>query len=420
MIGAGISGLTTAYLLSRRHDVQVFEAGDYVGGHTHTVDLKHGGQDYAVDTGFIVFNDRTYPFFCRLLDELKVKSQPTEMSFSVKCDATSLEYCGSSLNGLFAQRRNLLRPAFLQLVKDFFRFQKRVESFDPHADPRMTVGEFFQRERFGLTFTQKYFLPMGSAIWSCPRGTFENFPIAFIIDFYRNHGLLSIKNRPQWRVITGGSHQYVRSMLDRMTARIRTRAAVQQIRRSEDQVRVLGSNLDETFDQIVFACHSDQALKILAENATLTEKQILQAIPYEDNSAVLHTDETVLPVRRRAWASWNYLIPRSSPDAANVTYNMNILQQLKSDSTFCVTLNSPQALAEDKILGRFQYAHPVFSSSRASVQARHEELIGTNRTSFCGAYWGNGFHEDGVVSALKVCRRLDPAALDGTFGSALL
>jgi predicted NAD/FAD-binding protein len=414
IIGAGISGLTAAYRLSPAYDVTLFEANDYLGGHTNTVEVELGGERQVIDTGFIVFNDWTYPNFIQLLGELGVRSQPTSMGFSVRCDSANLEYNGSSLNGLFAQRRNLLRPSFYRMLADIMRFNRDAPELvlARGGKDETTVGEFLARHRYSHEFARNYLLPMGAAIWSCPVATFENFPIRFIVEFYKNHGLLSIRNRPTWRVIQGGSRTYVAKMAERFRDRVRLRTPVDQVRRSVNDVVIVPRNgSPERFDHVVFACHSDQALRMLAD-ATATERDVLSEFPYGRNTAVLHTDETVLPKRRRAWASWNYRLTGESSQstslAATVTYQMNLLQQLRSKHVFNVTLNGDEQIDPTKVLRRFEYHHPIFTIRRAAAQARQRELINANRTSYCGAYWGNGFHEDGVVSALRVCEAFLP------------
>ncbi len=418
IIGAGISGLTAAFRLCDAHDVVLFEANDYLGGHTHTVEVEWHGERHAIDTGFIVFNDWTYPNFIALLDELGVCSRPTSMSFSMRCDAANLEYNGSSLNGLFAQRRNLVRPSFYRMLADILRFNRDAPELvqTRSASDETTVGQFLARHRYSREFAVHYLLPMGAAIWSCPTGTFESFPIRFIVEFYKNHGLLSVRNRPTWRVIEGGSRNYVAKMAERFRDRVRLNTPVTQVRRSVHDVVIVPKNgSPESFDHVVFACHSDQALRMLADPTT-TERAVLSEFPYGRNIAVLHTDRSVLPKRRRAWASWNYHVrgpsastgslSNHSQQAATVTYQMNLLQHLRSRHDFSVTLNSDELIDPTKILRRIEYHHPIFTVRRAAAQARHRELIHHNRTSFCGAYWGNGFHEDGVVSALRVCESL--------------
>jgi predicted NAD/FAD-binding protein len=403
VIGSGIAGLVAAYRLHAEHDVTVFEANDYVGGHTNTVDVELDGESHAIDTGFIVFNDWTYPNFIALLDELGVASQPTTMSFSVRDDRSGLEYNGHSLNTLFAQRLNLLRPRFYRMLADIVRFNREARRLVRNHDDETTVGEFLARHGYSRSFAELYLLPMGAAIWSCPTGTFPQFPIRFIVDFYHNHGLLSVLRRPTWRVIEGGSRTYVEAMTRGFRDRIRLRTPVMGVRRFTDRALVqLRGGETRPFDHVIFACHSDQALRILGDDATANEREILSKFPYERNVAVLHTDTSLLPRKRRAWASWNYRLGGDDAAPASVTYNMNILQRLRARHTFCVTLNDESRIDPVKVLRRFEYHHPVFTTQRAAAQARHGELLNVNRTSFCGAYWRNGFHEDGVVSALAI------------------
>lgn len=408
IVGTGISGLTAAWILHREHDVTVFEANDYIGGHTHTVDVEVDGQQYAIDTGFIVFNDRTYPNLNRLFDELNVPAQPTSMSFSVRSDPAGIEYNGSSLAGLFAWKRNLLRPRFHRMIQDILRFNRESPDVLETSAEDLTVADYLRQHRYSRQFADLYLLPMGAAIWSCPLETFEEFPIRFIVEFYRHHGLLSLKNRPQWYVVQGGSRTYVEKMTAPLKDRIRLNSPVAAVRRSAESVTLHAANQPaESFDHVVFACHSDQALRILGPEATAAEQDILTRFPYQKNTAVLHTDPTVLPRRRKAWASWNYHVPENSAGrSATVTYNMNILQRLVARETFSVTLNSESDIDSSRVLGRFEYHHPVFTLQRRAAQQRHMELLHQNRSSFCGAYWGNGFHEDGVNSALAVCRVL--------------
>lgn len=402
IIGSGISGLVAAYKLSKKHTVTVLEANDYIGGHTNTVNVQLDGNNYSVDTGFIVFNDRTYPNFLQLMNELQVQSSPTTMSFSVRADAENLEYNGSSLNGMFCQRRNLLRPSFYRMIQDILRFNRESTQILDDDSDLMTVTEYLAKHGYSQQFADHYLLPMGAAIWSCPTATFGLFPIRFIVEFYKHHGLLSLKNRPTWRVINGGSSEYVKSLTQTFRDRIKLNSPVQNVKRSNDGVDVIANDQLERFDEVVFACHSDQALRILGDDATQAEQEILGAIRYEPNVAILHTDVSVLPKRTSAWASWNYHVPAGSAPKSTLTYNMNILQHIKSDHTFCVTLNEENLVAPNKVLGTFNYSHPVFTVERSAAQQRHQEVIRKNRTSYCGAYWGNGFHEDGVNSGLAV------------------
>ncbi len=404
IIGSGISGLVAAYRLYAEHDITVFEANDYPGGHTNTIDVELDGERHAIDTGFIVFNDWTYPHFIALLDELGVASQPTTMSFSVRDDRTGLEYNGHSLNTLFAQRRNLLRPRFYRMLADIWRFNREARRLVAAHRDETTVEEFVSRHGFSRPFVEQYLLPMGAAIWSCPIGTFAQFPIRFIVEFYHHHGLLNVLHRPTWRVVKGGSRTYVQAMTRGFRERLRLRTPVQSVRRFADRAIVQPRGGDaEEFDHVIFACHSDQALRILGDDATEAEREVLSAFPYERNVAVLHTDISLLPKTRRAWASWNYRLSDDDRTHASVTYNMNILQGLRSRHTFCVTLNDESRIDPARVLRRFEYHHPVFTTRRAAAQARHAELLFANRTSYCGAYWRNGFHEDGVVSAIRVC-----------------
>ena len=410
IIGTGISGLTAAYYLHRQHDVVLFEARPRIGGHTHTVEVSdRAGNPISVDTGFIVFNNRTYPNFCRLMDELGVGSHETTMSFSVRCDHSGLEYRGKDLNGLFAQRSNLLRPSHYRMLRDMLRFHRKSREVLQSDSEELTVNEFFQREKFGKRFVEKYFMPMGSAIWSCPMESFGKFPIRFIVEFYRNHGLLAVNDIPQWRVVEGGSHSYLGPLTAGFHRQIRTSSAVTSIHRTPEQVLVTSRGHAEPFQHVVFACHSDQSLRILGDQATPLEREVLAAFPYEENVAILHTDTSVLPRRKNAWACWNYHLAANRDvegPKATVTYNMNMLQGLAANETYCVTLNRESAIDPARVIGRYVYHHPVFSTRRQSAQARHGALIDQNRTSYCGAYWGNGFHEDGVASALAVCRKL--------------
>ena len=403
IIGAGISGLTAGYRLSGDHDVTLFEANDYIGGHTNTVDVSTANGVVAVDTGFIVFNDRTYPNFLAMMESLGVGYQPTRMSFSVSCQQTGLEYAGTDFNGLFAQRRNLVRPWFYRLLFDFYRFKKLSESLLDTDQPQETVIDFLRRHKFSPQFIKQYFLPMGAAIWSSSFATFEQFPIQFIVEFYKNHGLLGIRDRPQWYVIKGGSKQYIPALTAGWNDRIRLKSPIKNVVRLGGQVLIQPLNGDqECFDHVIFACHSDQALAILGDQATATEREVLSAFPYQANKALLHTDSRLLPDSKRAWACWNYQIPKIESESATLTYNMNMLQTLKTNEVYCVTLNDVGQVREDRVIAEFDYAHPTFGLNRNQMQARHSELINHNSTSFCGAYWGNGFHEDGVKSAIAV------------------
>lgn len=411
IIGSGISGLVAAYHLYRDHAISLFESNDYVGGHANTVDVRLDGVEQAIDTGFIVFNDWTYPNFIELLNKLEVESQTSEMSFSVSDVVSGIEYNGHSLNSLFAQRSNLLRPRFHRMLSDILKFNKLAKRRSDGPDGLQSVDQYLEVNRFSSEFCRMYLLPMGAAIWSCPPGEFGQFPIRFVADFYNNHGLLNIKNRPTWRVIRGGSKVYIASLIRGFRDRIRLNTRVSRVERKPAAVDVhFGRNECESFDHVVFACHADQSLAILGHDATPIERAVLSSFPYTRNVAVLHTDTTVLPRNRRAWASWNYRLAEDPAAPAVVTYNMNRLQSIHSKHTFCVTLNGEDLIDPARVLGRFDYEHPKFTLQRAAAQQRHGELINHRRSSFCGAYWRNGFHEDGVVSALAVVRQLKAAS----------
>jgi predicted NAD/FAD-binding protein len=403
IIGSGISGLTAAYLLNREHEISVFEASDWVGGHTHTVDVRVDGRDYAIDTGFIVFNDWTYPNFIQLLKQLGVGYQPSEMSFSVCEPGRDFEYNGNTFNSLFAQRSNLLSAGFWGMLRDILRFNREtLDDLDQHnvaAD--LSLGVYLHERGYGQRFIEHYIVPMGAAIWSMSRAEMMHVPMPFFLRFFKNHGLLSITERPQWQVIKGGSSSYVAPLTASFAERIRLHCKVLRVERDEAGVTLHSAAGSERFDKVVFACHSDQALQLLVA-PTSAEQQILGDLPYADNDVVLHTDTRLLPKRRLAWASWNYRLGGAASRPAALTYNMNILQGIDSPSTFCVSLNQTETIDPSKILARYTYAHPQYSLNALAAQARWEELHGAHHSYFCGAYWANGFHEDGVVSALRV------------------
>ena len=415
IIGSGISGLTAAHTLADDHDITLFEAGQKLGGHTATIDVTHKGRDYAIDTGFIVFNDWTYPEFIKLMDELGVESQPTQMSFAVSDRVTGIEYAGSSLNTLFAQRRNLVSPRFLSMTKDILRFNGQVEKHlqeDPGCNA-MSLGDYLDKYRYTQSFRDLYLVPMGAAIWSSNTEMMLSFPLQFFVRFFRNHGLLNIKNRPQWRVIKGGSRSYIAPLSEKFKNNIELGNPVKQVTRFQDNdgspvVRVESERFTAEYDQVIFACHSDQALAMLAD-ADGNEQSILSAIPYTKNEVVLHTDISLLPENRRCWSSWNVALTSKDHhiERPTLTYDMNILQSIQSDETFCVTLNQSGDIDPSMILGEYEYDHPVFSEAGVKAQDRWQEINGVKSTWFCGAYWRNGFHEDGVWSALRVARQLN-------------
>ncbi len=406
IVGTGISGLVCAHHLHRLHELTLFERNDHVGGHTRTVEVPapDGGRR-AVDTGFIVFNDWTYPNFIRLLDELGVPSQPSSMSFSVHCERTGLEYNGTSLNTLFAQRRNLLRPRFWRMLRDILRFNRQAPSLLEQPDTGLTLGDYLRTHRYGREFRDYYLVPMGAAIWSAAPSTIENFPALFFIRFFHNHGMLSVDQRPQWRVVRGGSSRYLEPLLRPFADRLRLGLGVDQIVRTEAGVTLWAGGQSHSFDAVVLACHSDQALAMLAA-PTAAEQAVLAAIPYQPNDILLHTDTRLLPDRQLAWASWNYRIPAAASQRVVLSYDMNILQSLPTKPTYVVTLNAKTAVDPAQVLFSTVYEHPQYTLDSVAAQARWGELSGVGHTYYCGAYWRNGFHEDGVVSALRVCQQL--------------
>jgi len=400
VIGTGIAGNVAAYKLSREHDITVYEAAGYVGGHTNTVDVFENGQKIAVDTGFIVFNDRTYPRFIELLDEIGQASQASAMSFSVRSEDSRLEYCGSSLDALFVQRSNLFRPSFHRMIRDILRFNDKALDAADREDESRTLGDYLLANGYSREFIDHYLVPMAAAIWSAEPVAILDMPVDFLVRFFANHGLLQLRDRPVWRVIKGGSREYVQKLVAGHRDRIRLNSAVRSVRRIDDRVEVdSDTGGREIFDYVFLACHSDQALRLLAD-ATKTEREVLGAIRYQANEAILHTDESVMPTRQRAWAAWNYHLPRDFGRHVAVTYNMNILQGLDAQKQYCVTLNCDERIDPDRIIQRIQYEHPIYSRDAVAAQQRQAELH-VDRTFFCGAYWRNGFHEDGVVSALK-------------------
>ena len=404
VVGSGIAGNIAAWKLSREHEVTVFEADSRPGGHTHTVDVELAGERYAVDTGFIVFNDWTYPNFIAMLDELDVPWQDSDMSFSVKHERTGLEYNGTSLNTLFAQRSNLFRPSFHRMIRDILRFHKEAPALLSDDAEDISLADYFVRNNYSQEFQNHYILPMGSAIWSATQSRLREMPARFFVRFFKNHGMLSVNERPVWRVIKGGSRSYLNRLMEGYRDRVRLNAPVEAIRRYENQVRVkVRGQEPEMFDHVFIACHSDQALAML-EDPSAAEREVLGAIPYQQNEAVLHTDASVLTRRRLAWAAWNYHLLEQPERPAAVTYNMNILQSLAAPETFCVTLNHTDAIDPARIIDRYEYAHPVFTPAAVAAQARQREISQGRRTSYCGAYWRNGFHEDGVVSALSALK----------------
>lgn len=405
IVGGGIAGLYTAHLLHPHHDIQVFESGNYPGGHTNTVDVTVDGVSTAVDTGFIVHNDRNYPLFTALLDELGVAAQDGEMSFSMSCALSGLEYSGSSLNTLFAQRRNLLRPTFYRMLSEILRFNRLSDTLI-NAPAGQNLAGFLAAHQFSGPVVDDYLVPMAAAIWSSDPVQILDFPAAYFGRFFHNHGLLSVNDRPQWRTICGGSRNYVAPLIAPFRDKVQLNAPVESIRRAPDHVLVKSRNQEaQRFDQVVLACHSDQALAMLAD-ATLAEREILGAIAFQDNDTILHTDSAMLPRSQRAWAAWNYHRFQSDAREVCVTYHMSLLQKLSTPQPLLVSLNATDRINPDRILRRIRYRHPVYSTASVQARGRWDEISGHNRTHYCGAYWGYGFHEDGVRSGKAVADSL--------------
>lgn len=418
VVGSGISGLASAWLLSQAHEVVLFEAEDYLGGHTHTHAVEQAGRRYAVDTGFIVHNPAHYPLLTRLFDDLGVATQPTTMSFSVHDARTGLEYNATSLDGLFCQRRNLFSPRFLGMVRDLLRFYRQAPQLLQGDGPGPTLGDWLEANGYGEAFRDLHLVPMASALWSSPPQQILQFPVRYLVQFMANHQMLQVSGRPEWRVVRGGSATYVSALRARWQVHERLRCPVRAIRRDGHGVLVDSRIANgERFDHVVLACHSDQALALLAD-ASADERDILGAIPYQRNEVVLHTDARLLPRQRKAWAAWNAHVP-AEPDApCTVSYCMNLLQGLQSPDPFVVTLNRSEAIDPAKVLRRITYHHPVYTPLSVAAQRRRAQIQGVNRTWFAGAYWGWGFHEDGMRSAVEVAHGLGAGWPDARGGAA--
>ncbi|WP_217534873.1 NAD(P)/FAD-dependent oxidoreductase [Vibrio metschnikovii] len=421
IIGSGISGLTCGHYLHQQHDVTIFEANDYIGGHTATVDVELNGQSYAIDTGFIVYNDRTYPNFIKMMNEIGVRGIATQMSFSVRNDANGLEYNGHTITTLFAQKRNWFKPSFYRFIREILRFNQLAKAAAADAEHSVqTLGEFLHHHQFSDYFCENYILPMGAAIWSSSLADMRAFPLTFFLRFFLNHGLLDITHRPQWYVIEGGSRAYIEPLTQGFRNNIRLNAPVEWLRRTGQGIELQVHGKIEHFDEVIFACHSDQALALLSD-ANHLERELLGAMGYQANEVILHTDTSLLPKRKAAWASWNYRLAGDVDQETRLpalTYNMNILQHIDSTETFCVTLNSSESINPNKVLRKFTYHHPVFNRAAIAAQQRKAEISGVNHTWFCGAYWHNGFHEDGVKSALDVVTRLSAQTNTAQQGAA--
>jgi uncharacterized protein len=404
IIGGGVSGLVCAHRLHSEHDVVLFEASDRAGGHANTVRVETEAGVYDLDTGFIVFNDRNYPNFERLLGELDVQTQASPMSFGVS-DGVDFEYNGSSPNGLFASRGQMVRPSFHRMIADLVRFNRDARDLLA-SDEDPSLCEWLDKRRYSRAFVKRLIVPQAAAVWSADPAQMWSFPARFLVEFFDNHGMLGFRERPRWRTITGGSRRYVEALTRPWRDRLRLSTPVTEIARHPDHVTVSSREREpERFDAVVIATHSDQALALLADPSE-RERELLGAIPYQSNEAVLHTDRSLLPRRRRAWASWNYHLDAGAAGRCTVTYHMNRLQSLRADREFCVTLNRTAAIDPERIIRTIRYAHPVYTPAGVAAQSRHHEIGGRHRTHYCGAYWGWGFHEDGVTSALRVVREI--------------
>jgi predicted NAD/FAD-binding protein len=405
IIGSGIAGLASAWLLSRQHEVTLFEANDYLGGHTHTHLLEIAGQQLAVDSGFIVFNEQHYPLLTRLFSQLGVASQPTTMSFSVRSAASGLEYSATSLDTLFCQRRNLLSPRFWGMLRDLLRFYREAPALLKAAGPGPTLGTYLLAQGYGAAFRDEHLVPMAAALWSAPARWILDFPAKYLVRFMANHQMLQLRARAPWRVVCGGSASYVRAMRARWRVAERLNCPALAVRRADGAVQIESRAGAERFDQVLFACHSDECLDIL-EDASDAERQILGAIAYQTNEAVLHTDASLLPQDRKAWAAWNAYLPARPEEHCTVSYCMNLLQGFRTPEPLIVTLNRTEAIDPSRILRKMQYRHPLCTQQSVAAQSRRHEIQGTRRTWFAGAYWGWGFHEDGLRSAVEACEAL--------------
>ncbi|ARP82870.1 dehydrogenase [Bordetella genomosp. 8] len=407
VIGSGIAGMVCAWKLGQQRDcdVTLYEANDYLGGHTHTHAVEQDGRQYAVDSGFIVHNPVNYPRFTAMLDELGVASQPTTMSFSVHKQAGGLEYNATSLDALFCQRRNLVSPRFLGMVRDIMRFYREAPGLLQGDGPGPTLGNYLHQHRYGAAFRDDHLIPMASALWSSPAARILEFPARYLVRFMANHQMLQVSQRPQWRVVQGGSNSYIQALRQRWRVRVRLQCPVRAVVRHTDSVTVVTPDERDAYDHVVLACHSDQALALLAD-PTPAEREVLGAIAYQDNDVVLHTDARVLPGRRKAWAAWNAYVPADPGAPCSVSYCMNLLQGLESRLPFIVTLNRDDAIDPAHVLARMRYHHPVYTVASVAAQARRQDISGHQRTWYAGAYWGWGFHEDGVASALDVVRQI--------------
>ena len=400
VIGSGISGNTLSYLLNKNHDVTLYEKDKRIGGHSHTHEITINNKKIHVDTGFIVFNKKTYPLFTSLLDDLGVKYENSNMSFSVFSKKNNFEYNGTTLNSLFSQRSNLLNPRFIKMIFEILRFNKEAIKLKSKT---ILLKQYLKNNNYSAYFCKNYILPMGAAIWSSDIKTILNFPAYFFIDFFKNHGMLSVTNRPQWLTISGGSEKYVKKLTSSFKSKIRLNSKIKNVIRYKNYVVIEDNGRKEKYDYVFFACHSDDALEIL-QKPTSDEVEILKTLPYQKNDIILHTDSSIMPQKKLSWAAWNFNIDSPEDSPITLTYNMNILQNIKTNEAVLVTLNTKQPISKDKVIKKLQYTHPKFSKESISAQLKNKIISGKNRTFYSGAYWGKGFHEDGVKSAYEAVK----------------
>jgi hypothetical protein len=405
VVGSGIAGLSAAWLLSREHEVVLFESEARLGGHTHTHDVEQAGKRYRVDTGFIVHNTHNYPLLTRMFDELGVASQDTTMSFGAQVEATGLEYNATNLDALFCQRRNLLSPSFIRMVREILRFYREAGALLRDPGPGPSLGDYLEQHRYSALFRDAHLIPMASALWSSPSATILDFPAKYLVRFMDHHRMLQVEGRPQWRVVTGGSSTYIEALKSRWSVDVRVACPVQRITRDEAGVAVKHVGGEDRFDAIVVATHSDQALALLGD-ADALEREVLGAMPYQRNEVVLHTDRRILPTRRKAWAAWNAFVPAEPGAECSVSYCMNLLQGLESPEPFVVTLNRSAAIDPAKVIAKMTYHHPLYTHASVAAQERRTGLNGRRNTWFAGAYWGFGFHEDGMHAGVEAAAGL--------------
>ncbi len=405
VIGSGISGISAAWALSSKHNVVLFERDSRLGGHTHTHTLEMAGKTYRIDSGFIVHNPENYPLFSDFLNTLGVATKATEMSFAVHNQGTGLYYNAHSLKTLFCQKRNLISPKFYAMLADIKRFYTQCPALLNITEDGPSLAEYLSQNNYGDYFIHNHLIPMASALWSSPSQAILEFPAKYLVAFMRNHHMLQMTNRPVWRVLENGSSSYIEKVTQRWTVDTRLNASIHCIKRFTDSVCIQSSAGEEHFDQVVFACHSDQALALL-DAPTQAETSVLGAIRYQDNETILHHDASVLPPNRNAWAAWNVAISKNDSSQCTVSYCMNILQGIESPEPFVVSLNQRGQIAPNKIMAVMKYQHPVYTHAMVNAQKRRHEINGQNRSWFCGAYWGFGFHEDGFRTGQDVAHAL--------------